>query len=363
MKLRSLDLFSGIGGFALALQQIATPVAYCDSDPRAVELLRAQMTRGRLAKAPVFPDVKKLRAAQLRTPVDLITAGFPCPDVSVSGPKLGVRGGERTSLIKHVFRLARELHPSYIFLENVPNIANDRIGFKWIQRQLEKLGYDFAYDFVSAASLGAAHMRDRWFLLARRRRPRARQVHPRCPPKLIQLLKLKKRRVSVDFSEANPQALRQFGNAVVPAAACAAFKRLLALLDRPPADAEAGGGPNAGTGHGGIQTEGLYVSFRRAPRQTCSQGPFRVFPPKPLSTSNHTLTPLTSPFNVPCLPTPRVSSSSGTMTARTKGDLAPVALASNLSEVRRVPSARARGALSPSFVANLMGYPIDWHGR
>lgn len=76
--LRSLDLFSGIGGITHALRGLAKPVMYCEKDPDARRVVDVLIKRGRLPAAPVADDVRKLTAVTLKNKVDIIVAGFPC---------------------------------------------------------------------------------------------------------------------------------------------------------------------------------------------------------------------------------------------------------------------------------------------
>jgi DNA (cytosine-5)-methyltransferase 1 len=166
-RLPLLDLFSGIGGLSIALSSVCRTVAYCESSPPAQAVLQRNMAAGRLATAPVFDDVTKLRARDLPTPPVVITAGFPCQDASLASPfsAQGIQG-ERTGLVSHVFRLARELSGSLkiIFLENVPNFQYT--GMDQVIASLHKLGFRVAYGIFAASSVGAAHQRRRWFCFA-----------------------------------------------------------------------------------------------------------------------------------------------------------------------------------------------------
>jgi hypothetical protein len=84
----SVDLFTGIGGFAVALKGIATPVLYCESDPLVRRALVGIMDRGRLPKAPIVEDVRDIAGIQKVVGgrrIDVLTAGFPCVGFSKRG--------------------------------------------------------------------------------------------------------------------------------------------------------------------------------------------------------------------------------------------------------------------------------------
>jgi DNA (cytosine-5)-methyltransferase 1 len=95
--------------------------------------------------------------------IDIIYGGFPCQDISVAGTGKGL-SGSRSGLFFEIIRLCKEIRPRFIFLENVPAIRTR--GAAVIARELASIGYDFKWDIVSAAEVGAVHIRKRWFLLA-----------------------------------------------------------------------------------------------------------------------------------------------------------------------------------------------------
>ena len=75
--LRSLDLFSGVGGITHALRGLAHPVMYCERDPGSIGTLKALMHAGKIPRAPICDDVQKLNPASVPK-IDIIAAGFPC---------------------------------------------------------------------------------------------------------------------------------------------------------------------------------------------------------------------------------------------------------------------------------------------
>lgn len=170
--LNGLDLFSGIGGLSAALSEWARPVAYCEADRFCQSVLLSRMWSGDLTRAPIWDDVRTLHSESLGSPIDIIWGGFPCQDISVAGTGLGL-DGERSRLVFDLFRLVRDLEPRFVFLENVPAITNRGLGhLLWA---LADMGYDARWTRVSAAEVGAVHIRERWFLLAYADRLRLRQ--------------------------------------------------------------------------------------------------------------------------------------------------------------------------------------------
>jgi len=161
--LNGLDLFSGIAGITVALSSWVQPVAYCENDRYAQGVLLSRMADGQISLAPIWDDVKTLRAEDLPCSVDIIYGGFPCQDISIAGIGKGLEG-ERSGLFFEIIRLAKEIKPSFIFLENVPAITT-RGGLQ-VVKAITEIGYDCRWCTLSAAEVGANHRRERWWLLA-----------------------------------------------------------------------------------------------------------------------------------------------------------------------------------------------------
>lgn len=161
--LNGLDLFSGIGGLTLALQPWVRPIAYCENDRYAQAVLLSRMWSGHIGRAPIWDDVRTLHAEQIEIPIDIVYGGFPCQDISAAGARAGM-GGERSGLFQHIARLVSETNPQFVFLENVPAIRTR--GLNSVCQTFTELGYDCRWTVVSAAEVGAPHLRKRWFLLA-----------------------------------------------------------------------------------------------------------------------------------------------------------------------------------------------------
>jgi len=159
--LNDLDLFTGIGGLTLALQDYVTPLAYCEIDTYACSCLLQRMSEGNLPKAPIWDDIRTFPTEGMPK-IDIITAGFPCQDISIAGRQEGL-GGKRSGLIFEVFRILDETKASFIFLENVPNIRTK--GAERVCKELAERGYDCRWCCLSASDVGALHKRERWFLL------------------------------------------------------------------------------------------------------------------------------------------------------------------------------------------------------
>ena len=169
-----LDLFSGIGGHALALQGLATPVGFCDIDPHARSVLSRHIEC--FGNAPIFEDVRSLHATDVCSKSNVknfpqfITASFPCQDISPAGLGLGIHGGTRSGLVFEVFRLIDEfdkISPSRIrgaYLENSTALRMN--GLDDIIGKLSKRGFTCLWGQMSASDVGARHRRSRIWVLA-----------------------------------------------------------------------------------------------------------------------------------------------------------------------------------------------------
>ncbi|MBZ9894222.1 DNA (cytosine-5-)-methyltransferase [Mesorhizobium sp. BR1-1-6] len=162
-KLRVLDLFSGIGGFTLGLERTDgfETVAFCEINPARQNDLRSTWPG-----VPIFDDVRSIPTANLGR-IDVITGGFPCQDISTAGRRTGIHG-ERTGLFSEVIRLAGELRPGLIVLENSADLLTGD-GGAWagyVFGQLAALGYDIEWHVIPASGLGAPHVRERVWIVA-----------------------------------------------------------------------------------------------------------------------------------------------------------------------------------------------------
>lgn len=164
LKLRGLSLFSGIGGIEKALEEWVETVHYCEINPYCLKLLKSKMVSRELSEGKIWEDVRTISINEIGH-VNIITAGFPCQDISVAGLGKGLEG-ERSGLFFEIMRLAKEIKPEFLFLENVPAITT-RGGLK-VVKEITSLGYDCRWCVISASSVGALQRRERWFLLAKR---------------------------------------------------------------------------------------------------------------------------------------------------------------------------------------------------
>jgi DNA (cytosine-5)-methyltransferase 1 len=163
MKLRVLDLFSGIGGFSLGLERAGgfETIAFCEIEPYCRAVLKKHWP-----DVPCYDDVRTLTADRLAADgiaVDVICGGFPCQDVSFAGKRAGLEGA-RSGLWSEYARLIGDLRPRFVVVENVPGLLS--LGMGTVLGDLSTLGYDAVWDCVPASAVGAPHQRDRAWIVA-----------------------------------------------------------------------------------------------------------------------------------------------------------------------------------------------------
>lgn len=159
-----LDLFSGIGGFSLGLERSGgfKTVAFCEIEPFPRKVLAKHWP-----EVPCYDDVRTLTAARLAADgiaVDAICGGFPCQDISLAGLGAGIAEGTRSGLWSEISRLAGELRPRIIILENVAALIARGLGR--VLGDLAALGYDAEWHCIPASAVGAPHRRDRIWVVA-----------------------------------------------------------------------------------------------------------------------------------------------------------------------------------------------------
>jgi DNA (cytosine-5)-methyltransferase 1 len=162
-KLRVAGLFAGIGGLELGMAASGHHTQLLvENAPPAMHVLRR-----RFPDTKIEADVRDLRALPNRT--DVVTAGFPCQDLSSVGRKVGI-DGTRSSLIGEVLRLLQQSDVPWVVLENVPFLMSLGQGaaLKLITTALTELGYRWAYRVVDSNAFGLPQRRNRWYLVASR---------------------------------------------------------------------------------------------------------------------------------------------------------------------------------------------------
>lgn len=151
-------LFAGIGGFELGLQSAGHETKLlCDIDPLARAVLRARF------ECDIARDVKDVSVGD---GIELITAGFPCQDLSQVGTGNGI-GGAKSGAVRHLFSILKRNPVPWVLFENVPFMLrlNGGHAMRYLVRKLEALGYNWAYRTIDAHAFGLPQRRRRVFIL------------------------------------------------------------------------------------------------------------------------------------------------------------------------------------------------------
>jgi len=183
------SLFSGYGGLDIAVSKVmgAEVVWHCEWEDAPSTVLEANF-----AGVPNYRDVSKVDWRTVE-PVDILTGGFPCQDVSLAGRRAGMGEGTRSGLWSEFAKAIDVLKPKWVVIENVRGLLSAKAdssvewcawcmgenrggGGKPILRalgavlgDLADLGYNARWQGVRASDAGAPHQRFRVFILACRR--------------------------------------------------------------------------------------------------------------------------------------------------------------------------------------------------
>lgn len=172
MTLTLGSLFAGIGGFDLGFERAGVRTVWqCEIDKAAQGVLRKWFPG-----AALHSDVCEVGAHNLE-PVDVVTFGFPCTNISQAGSSWGVRhglAGEKSGLFHDAVRVIRELRerhgkPDFAIAENVPGLFSSGGGkdFRVVLHSLLDLGArDIAWRVLDSRGAGTAQRRRRVFIVA-----------------------------------------------------------------------------------------------------------------------------------------------------------------------------------------------------
>ena len=167
-RLKVLDLFSGIGGFALGLERAGMEtVAFCDIEPFCQQVLQVHWP-----DVPIAEDICRLNyedgalkyAGRIiyQGRIDVVCGGFPCQPFSIAGRKKG--SADHRDLWPEMFRLIQQTQPTWVIGENVAHFV--RMAFTRTKADLESESYTVQPFIIPACAIGAPHRRDRVWIVA-----------------------------------------------------------------------------------------------------------------------------------------------------------------------------------------------------
>lgn len=180
--MRFLDLFAGIGGFRLGMEQAGhTCAGYVEIDKfarksyEAIHNIEGEWTVHDITSV-TDDDIRRLRD---RGQIDIICGGFPCQAFSIAGKRKGF-ADTRGTLFFEMARFANIIRPRYLFLENVKGLLQHDRGytFEVILRTLDEHGYDAEWEMLNSKDFGVPQNRERVFIIGHLRGRSTRKVFP-----------------------------------------------------------------------------------------------------------------------------------------------------------------------------------------
>lgn len=192
MSLTQGGLFEGYGGLSMAVAEVlgADLAWYSEHEPATKSNPKPTQAAARLLahRHPGVPNLGDITAVDWAgvPPVDVLTGGFPCQDVSLAGQRRGIRPDSRSGLWTHMAYAIDQLRPRLVVIENVRGLlsadaACDLEPCPWclgddegrplralgaVLGDLAELGYDARWCGLRAADVGAPHGRFRVFVAA-----------------------------------------------------------------------------------------------------------------------------------------------------------------------------------------------------
>jgi len=158
--LRTVDLFSGIGGFSLGLGMAGgfETIAFCEQDKFCQQVLRKHWP-----DVPIHDDIRTLPTDGFGD-IDLVCGGFPCQPWSDAGKKLGTE--DDRDLWSAMASIIENLRPEWVIGENVRGFVNEPMGLQRSLSDLERIGYQAVPFVIPACAVDAPHRRERVWIVA-----------------------------------------------------------------------------------------------------------------------------------------------------------------------------------------------------
>lgn len=154
--MKHLDLFSGIGGFALAARWAGIEtVSFCE-----IEDFTRKVLEKNFPGVPIHHDIHDLDGSEYEG-IDLITGGYPCQPFSVAGKRRGKKDDRH--LWPEMRRVIAQARPAWVVCENVDGHVT--MGLDQVLTDLEADGYAARAVVIPAAAVGAKHPRNRVWII------------------------------------------------------------------------------------------------------------------------------------------------------------------------------------------------------
>ena len=167
-KFTFIDLFAGIGGFRIAMQNLGGKCVYSSEfDTQAQKTYLANF-----GEVPFGDITKESTKSYIPKEFDILCGGFPCQAFSLAGKRLGFKDETRGTLFFEIEDILRKHQPKAFFLENVKGLVihNKGCTLKTILKHLEDAGYDVVTpQILNAMDYGVPQHRERIYIIGYRK--------------------------------------------------------------------------------------------------------------------------------------------------------------------------------------------------
>lgn len=162
-KFSFIDLFAGIGGFRIALEELGGECrGYSEIDNQAIKVYRQNFID--CEKEEALGDITKIE--KLPEGVDIVVGGVPCQPWSIAGKQKGF-DDPRGKVWFDVIRLLKDNKPKAFVFENVKGLANpkNRDSFRYLLYQFEEIGFEVRWKIINSYDYGVPQDRERVFIV------------------------------------------------------------------------------------------------------------------------------------------------------------------------------------------------------
>lgn len=160
--MKHVSLFSGIGGIDLAAEWAGfRTILFCESDPYCKKVLSKHWP-----SVPIIDDIRHVTKDLVNDTVDVVSGGFPCQPFSLFGKRKSTE--DDRYIWPEMFRIVREIKPTFVVAENVPGLLaiDEGLVLEQTLSDLESEGYETITLVYPACGIDAVHKRERIFIVA-----------------------------------------------------------------------------------------------------------------------------------------------------------------------------------------------------
>lgn len=160
--MRYIDLFAGVGGFRLALDELGHECVFSSE-------INSSCQKVYKKNFGDFPhgDITKILPSDIPD-FDILTGGFPCQPFSLCGKKEGFKDETRGTLFFNIAEIISVKKPKMVLLENVKGLVTHDKGntLRTIENILKEQGYNVFYKVLNTYDFGIPQNRERWYCVA-----------------------------------------------------------------------------------------------------------------------------------------------------------------------------------------------------